>query len=488
MRDTHRRLIEGLLETAFGDLALGNVLDHGDQIDNLSRLVADDAGRAPGPQHAAVLAQEPLLVGEDVGAGALPGLAAETRAPAVIVGMGDFLDVPADQLLARIAEHLAEALVDFDHDAVGIGARDADGRVIEHFAHPPLALAQPLLRVRVGDARAQMTDAVGDVAGEIGEEHYFLLVECVGFPRVDRDRAEDFAVGLERQRDRGLETMLQRARPAAGKLRIVQDVAGDMRLARLDDLGHEALITAVRAPCHRRGHRRVLAVAGMRDGADRAPVGAGGIAHPGHLVTAGIDHNAAHALQHPRLVIGMDQDVTALRHHAPRAGLAGEPRLGALALRDVLDDLDQVARAVRTAGERHGAVDPQRRAVLAHVALLGRKGTAAPRDQLPAQRVLPVAVVGVRQIARGQRPQLGRGVAQHPAQPAVDLQERALGRGVRQTDGRLLESRAKPALDLAQRVAGAAARLLAPGARARSHYPVFLRPSGHFSSARAVPG
>ncbi len=64
-----------------------------------------------------------------------------------------------EQLLRRVAEHLAEVLVDLDETPRGGGERHADGRALERPAEPRLALLERTLRV----------DAVGDVLERDGE-------------------------------------------------------------------------------------------------------------------------------------------------------------------------------------------------------------------------------------------------------------------------------------------------------------------------------
>ena len=58
--------------------------------------------------------------------------------------MGDLLPCPGRASLARVANDLAELLVDAEEPAVEVLVGDADGRVLERPAEPLLALAQGL--------------------------------------------------------------------------------------------------------------------------------------------------------------------------------------------------------------------------------------------------------------------------------------------------------------------------------------------------------
>ena len=366
--------------------------------------------------------------------------------------MRDVLDGLAQQLFPRVTQHVAELLIEIHQHAVEIHASQADRRLLEGLAETPFGLPRPFFRLFPRDAQAQVDDAVRDIAGEFGQKGDFLLVERVGLARIDGDRAEYRTPALERQRDRGLEIELQRALAAARVAAIVQDVARNVRLARGEDFPHESLIAAIRAPGNRRAHGHVTSKTGVRDDADHALVFPGGIAHPGHLVPAGLRHDTAHSLQHPCFVVGMYKDVVAIRHHTPGARQPRQPRLGAFALGYVLDDLDQVTGTRRrAAGERNGAIDPEFRSVLSHVPLFGGEGQPPPGEQLLPERILLVTVVRMGKVARRQHHQLGEIVAEHLAQPAVGLQEGALRSRVCNADCGMLERRAKTLLAFLQR-------------------------------------
>src|SRR5262249_60761334 len=125
------------------------------------------------------------------------------------------------------------------------------------------------------------------------------------------------------------------------------------------------------------------------------------------------------------------------------------------ALRDVLGNGDDVSRlASRVALERGGQLDPDLRAVLAHVSLLQpQDGRVAPQ-QRSIQLDVPSPVVGVRDVLKGFPEQLLTGVSDDGAVRPVDAEETAGGVVVRDANGGVLERAAEPLLALPQRLLG----------------------------------
>ncbi len=77
-----------------------------------------------------------------------------------VLGVGDVLEGPREQLLAGVADDPAVRLVDAEEAAVGVLVGDAHGGVFERAAEPLLALAQRLLGPHpLGDVLCQGDDA-----------------------------------------------------------------------------------------------------------------------------------------------------------------------------------------------------------------------------------------------------------------------------------------------------------------------------------------
>ena len=79
--------------------------------------------------------------------------------------MGDILDSLAHQFFLGIAQHVAEFLVDIQHHAIKADAVNSDRGLLQGLVKPPLVLARRLLRLCACNARAQVGDAVCDIAG-----------------------------------------------------------------------------------------------------------------------------------------------------------------------------------------------------------------------------------------------------------------------------------------------------------------------------------
>ena len=117
-----------------------------------------------------------------------------------------------------------------------------------------------------------------------------------------------------------------------------------------------------------------------------------------------------------------------------------ESLLVPLALVPVLADGDKVVRlpgGVAREGDRQ--VDPEHRIILVEEALLHRVGFYLARDQSAGLVQVLVEVVGVGPGLDLRPQQVLLGVAEHLAQPAVDPEQRSVGRGVRHADRGLLE-------------------------------------------------
>ena len=135
------------------------------------RRVAPERDGLVDPDERAILADEALLQ-------RVTGLLAPQEweelleAGRQIIGMRDVLPGLLEQLLAGVADDLAELLVDAQEAALEITVGDADPRVLERAAEPLLALPQGILRSSAvqqdghlvrGDAEQEAVDLGGEV-------------------------------------------------------------------------------------------------------------------------------------------------------------------------------------------------------------------------------------------------------------------------------------------------------------------------------------
>src|SRR3954452_21582186 len=86
--------------------------------------------------------------------------------------MRDVPESPREQFLAWVADEFAKLLVDPEEAAFAVDVGDADGRILERAAEPPLALAQRLLGpLAIGDLSLQLfRTAHGQRPGHDGHE------------------------------------------------------------------------------------------------------------------------------------------------------------------------------------------------------------------------------------------------------------------------------------------------------------------------------
>ncbi len=125
--------------------------------------------------------------------------------------------------------------------------------------------------------------------------------------------------------------------------------------------------------------------------------------------------------------------------------------LGTLARGDVLDDRDVVQRgAGAIALHRDREADPDRRPVLAHVALLELERRDRPRAQPGVQIVGGRHVARMRDLLHREREQLAFAVAEHLAELRIRVEEVAVVVDVRNADRGELHRRGESLLALAQ--------------------------------------
>ena len=79
--------------------------------------------------------------------------------------MRDVLEGPGEQLLAGVADDIAQPFVDAQEAAVGIAVRDTDSRVLKGAAESLLALAQCAPRLDSG--RRSRAPALWDCASTV---------------------------------------------------------------------------------------------------------------------------------------------------------------------------------------------------------------------------------------------------------------------------------------------------------------------------------
>ncbi len=132
-------------------LRLRDVLEHCDGVLGLARRVALEREAQVDPDERAVLADVALLH-RVTGQFSPKESGIVFKLGRQVFGLCEVLERLLDQLLARIADDLAEALVDAEQATVGILVGDADGGVLERAAEPRLALPERFLRpVAFGD-------------------------------------------------------------------------------------------------------------------------------------------------------------------------------------------------------------------------------------------------------------------------------------------------------------------------------------------------
>lgn len=129
-----------------------------------------------------------------------------------------------------------------------------------------------------------------------------------------------------------------------------------------------------------------------------------------------------------------------------------EPGLREPLLGDVLGDGDEaLLRAPSVADGRHADARPDHAAVLREVALLDDVAVAAAVAQIGEQRDVVTEVVRVGDRLEVERAQLVLGVAEHPAESLVRLEEASVGRADRDAGRGLAERAAEALLARAQR-------------------------------------
>ena len=136
------RVVQGLVgEPLLLPLALGDVLDLGDQVDQLPPLVADRRDVDRGPDMVALGVQVPLL-GPVAEALAGDDLAHRLDAGVDVIGVGDLSERGAEQPVRVVGEQLAEGGVDPGELALGGDQGHADAVVLEGAAEALLGLLQ----------------------------------------------------------------------------------------------------------------------------------------------------------------------------------------------------------------------------------------------------------------------------------------------------------------------------------------------------------
>jgi hypothetical protein len=124
-----------------GLLAVVDVLDHVDEVLGCAVHVAHHGGHEVDPHERAVLADVALLRSIGVHLARLEP-AQRVQVGVDRVGGRDVRERQRDQLVARVAEDVAQAVVDAHPPAVQGHLRHADGGLVEHRTEPRLALAQ----------------------------------------------------------------------------------------------------------------------------------------------------------------------------------------------------------------------------------------------------------------------------------------------------------------------------------------------------------
>ncbi len=167
-------------------VALADVLNHGDEVPGLARLGAHQVDRQVDPDDGAVLAEVPLLhrVGGDL---AGHQLADVLQVRVQVVGVGDVLESARQQFLRRIADDVAQPLVDAQPAAVEPHLRHPDRGLLEQRPEGLLALLQGMLRG-------------GDLHGhevEVGHQRPEFVITVLGHGGVQV--ALRHAVGRQRQ-------------------------------------------------------------------------------------------------------------------------------------------------------------------------------------------------------------------------------------------------------------------------------------------------
>ena len=117
-------------QARLGLLALGNILDLRDQVEELTLRVTDHCRTQKRPDHLPILAYVPLLepaIVPPAGKQILKQLDPHFQ----VVRKGEFLESLGDQLLGRIAEHLASGLVHLQETAIWAHQNHAERRVLE---------------------------------------------------------------------------------------------------------------------------------------------------------------------------------------------------------------------------------------------------------------------------------------------------------------------------------------------------------------------
>ena len=133
-----------LQERPLGLLSPVDVHEDGHHVPDASILRPDAAGGDQRPEDRAVLADEPLVEGVAVDlAGQEP--VEQGQVGRHVVGMGQLLPGRAGELLSRVPEHRADAVVDLHPALRRAGDGDPDGRGLEVGAQPGLALREPAL-------------------------------------------------------------------------------------------------------------------------------------------------------------------------------------------------------------------------------------------------------------------------------------------------------------------------------------------------------
>jgi hypothetical protein len=144
-------------------LARRDVLDHRDVVQRLAAGPAAHRDRDADPGHRAVLAPVALLQPEGLQL-ARRQLLPLPVADVAVLGVGDVLDREREQFVARVAEQVAQPLIDVQEAAVEADVGDADRRQLDGALEALLALLQPRLRFR---APAELADLAADVARAI---------------------------------------------------------------------------------------------------------------------------------------------------------------------------------------------------------------------------------------------------------------------------------------------------------------------------------
>ena len=128
-------------------------------------------------------------------------------------------------------------------------------------------------------------------------------------------------------------------------------------------------------------------------------------------------------------------------------------RLDVLALGVVVEHRDLVQRfALGVAHQRDGEMDPDRRAVLAQIALLEPRRLQFARAHAGARGIGLVAVLGMREFLHRAPDQLLVGIAENRAQAAVDAQEASVHVHVSDARAGELEGQAEARLAFSQRL------------------------------------